>query len=76
MKTEELYVLQRCIQEFKNGRSNWETICRPVSFKEGLAQLDALHDHKQSHRLLTECPEAMRPGSITQDRMTFSNSKI
>ena len=71
MKTEELYVLQRCVRKFKNGRSNWETICRPVSLNEGLAQLDALHDHKQVHRLLTECPGAMHLGSITQDSTIF-----
>lgn len=71
MRAEELYVLQRCVRTLKNGQSNWETICRPVSLKEGLAQLDALNDHKQAHRLLTECPDAMHPGSITQDRMNF-----
>ena len=71
MRAGDLYVLQRCVRKFKNGQSNWETICRPVSLREGLAQLDALHDHKQAHRLLTECPDAMCPGSITQDRMNF-----
>ena len=73
MRAEERYVLQRCVRKFKNGQSDWETICRPVSLKEGLAQLDALHDHKQAHRLLTECPDAMHPGAITRDRMIFKN---
>lgn len=73
MNTEELYVLQRCVRKFKDGRMNWETICRPVTLREGLAQLDAVHDHNQEYRLLTDCTEAMHIGSITREIRSYSH---
>ena len=72
MSSQKCFVLQRCIRQFRDGRANWQTISQPMSYREGVAQLDALHEHKRAHRHLTDCPDAMSLGSIIKDRSIFS----
>ena len=42
------YVLQRCTRRTRKT-STWQTICLPVSYREGLAQLAAVADHPRPH---------------------------
>ena len=51
------YVLQRCMRR-TSTRLTWETVCPPVTWREGLAQLAAVEDHPRPHRLLEGVPEA------------------
>ena len=56
------YVLQRCLRQTRT-RLTWETVCPPVTWREGLAQLAAVEDHPRPHRLLQGVPEARFVGS-------------
>lgn len=56
------YVLQRCMRKTRT-RLVWETVCPPVTWREGLAQLAAVEDHPRPHRLLQGVPEALFVGS-------------
>lgn len=60
------YVLQRCLRRTRT-RLVWETVCPPVTWREGLAQLSAVADHPREHRLLEGVPEAMQPGSTLKE---------
>ena len=60
------YVLQRCVRRTRKT-STWQTICLPVSYREGLAQLAAVADHHREHRLVEGVPEAMQPGSTLRE---------
>lgn len=60
------YVLQRCVR--RTARTlTWETVALPVTYAQGLAQLNALADHHREHRLLVGVPEAMRPGATLKE---------
>ncbi|WP_312781703.1 hypothetical protein [Acidovorax temperans] len=72
MSNQKCFVLQRCIRQFMDGRATWQTISQPISYREGLSQLGALHDHNRDHRLLTDCPDAMPLGAIIKDRSLSS----
>ena len=56
------YVLQRCMRR-TSTRLTWETVCPPVTWREGLAQLAAVEDHHRPHRLVVGVPEACFVGS-------------
>ena len=56
------YVLQRCLRQTRT-RLTWETVCPPVTYREGLAQLAAVEDHHRPHRLVVGVPEALFVGS-------------
>ena len=56
------YVLQRCMRQTRT-RLVWETVCPPVTWREGLAQLAAVEDHPRPHRLVVGVPEALFVGS-------------
>lgn len=56
------YVLQRCTRR-TSQRLTWETVCPPVTWREGLAQLAAVEDHPRPHRLLEGVQEARFVGS-------------
>ena len=56
------YVLQRCMRRTRT-RLVWETVCPPVTYREGLAQLAAVEDHPRPHRLVVGVPEALFVGS-------------
>ena len=56
------YVLQRCMRRTAT-RHIWETVCPPVTWREGLAQLAAVEDHPRPHRLVVGVPEALFVGS-------------
>lgn len=60
------YVLQRCVRRTRKT-STWQTICLPVSYREGLAQLAAVADHPRPHRLLEGVPEASRIGFTVKE---------
>lgn len=72
MNNQKCFVLQRCVRKFRDGRATWQTISQPISYRDGVAQLCALHEHKRDHRLLTDCPDAMPFGAIIKDRSLFS----
>ena len=60
------YVLQRCMR--RTARTiTWETVALPVTYGEGLAQLNAVADHRREHRLLEGVPEAMQPGATLKE---------
>ena len=56
------YVLQRCMRRTRT-RLVWETVCPPVTWREGLAQLAAVEDHPRPHRLVVGVQEALFVGS-------------
>ena len=56
------YVLQRCLRQTRT-RLTWETVCPPVTYREGLAQLAAVEDHPRPHRLVVGVPEALFVGA-------------
>lgn len=60
------YVLQRCTR--RTARTlTWQTVCLPVTYREGLAQLAAVADHPRPHRLLEGVPEAARLGFTVKE---------
>lgn len=60
------YVLQRCVRRTRST-STWQTVCLPVTYREGLAQLAAVADHPRPHRLLEGVPEAARLGFTVKE---------